>query len=116
MKYAIASLIVIATVSLAAIQSSAPNGKLEITTLSTDAALVTGGDVLVKVAAPAGVPYGDAGGATAGYIGLPASWPAGPVFAGDDGWAMATLQTRVRLRSALRAGRRRIRRSARRAW
>src|SRR5689334_19495699 len=55
MKYAIASLIVIATVSLAAIQSNAPAGKLEITTLSTDAALVTGGDVLVKVAAPAGV-------------------------------------------------------------
>jgi hypothetical protein len=55
MKYAIASLIVIATVSLTAIQSSAPNGKLEITTLSTDAALVTGGDVLVKVAASAGV-------------------------------------------------------------
>ena len=38
MKYAIASLIVIATVSLAALQSNAPAGKLEITTLSTDAA------------------------------------------------------------------------------
>jgi hypothetical protein len=55
MKYAIASLIVLATVSVAAIQSTAPAGKLEITTLSTDAALVTGGDVLVKVTAPAGV-------------------------------------------------------------
>ena len=55
MKYALASLVVLATVSLAAIQSNAPAGKLEITALSTDAALVTGGDVLVKVAAPAGV-------------------------------------------------------------
>jgi hypothetical protein len=52
MKCALASLVVLATVSLAAIQSNAPAGKLEITTLSTDAALVTGGDVLVKVAAP----------------------------------------------------------------
>jgi len=55
MKYALASLIVLATVSLAAIQSNVPAGKLEIATVSTDAALVTGGDVLVKVAAPAGV-------------------------------------------------------------
>src|SRR5262245_25566851 len=55
MKYAIASLIVVATVSLAAIQSNAPAGKLEITTVSTDGALPTGGDVLVKVTAPAGV-------------------------------------------------------------
>ena len=55
MKYALASVVVLGTVSLAAIQSNAPAGKLEITTLSTDAALVTGGDVLVKVAAPAGV-------------------------------------------------------------
>src|SRR5215813_7722005 len=55
MKYAIASLVVLATVSIAAIQSNAPAGKLDITTLSTDAALVTGGDVLLKVAAPAGV-------------------------------------------------------------
>jgi hypothetical protein len=49
MKYAIASLTVLASVSLAAIQSNAPAGKLEIISLSTDAALVTGGDVLVKV-------------------------------------------------------------------
>src|SRR5262245_39787929 len=55
MKYAIASLIGLATVSLAAIQSNTPAGKLEITTLSAEAALVTGGDVLVKVTAPAGV-------------------------------------------------------------
>jgi hypothetical protein len=55
MKYAIASVFVLATVSLAAIQSNAPAGKLEIATVSTDAALVTGGDVLVKVAAPAGI-------------------------------------------------------------
>jgi hypothetical protein len=55
MKSALAFLVVLATVSLAAIQSNAQAGKLEITTLSTDAALVTGGDVLVKVAAPAGV-------------------------------------------------------------
>src|SRR5262245_11999668 len=55
MKYAIASLIVAATVSLAALQSNAPAGRLEITALSTDASLVTGGDVLVKISAPAGV-------------------------------------------------------------
>src|SRR3954464_13227659 len=56
MKYVLASLLVIATVSLAAIHSPSPAGKLEIATLSTDAALVTGGDVLLKVAVPADVP------------------------------------------------------------
>src|SRR5262245_55465416 len=55
MKYEIASVVDLATASLTAIQSTAPAGRLEITTLSTDAALVTGGDVLLKVTAPAGV-------------------------------------------------------------
>ncbi len=55
MKYTLAALIVLATASLVAVQSTAPAGKLEITALSTDAALVTGGDVLVKVTAPEGV-------------------------------------------------------------
>src|SRR5205807_5792945 len=55
MKLLLGSVIVIGTVSLAAVQQAGPAGKLEIKTLSTDAALVTGGDVLVKVTAPAGV-------------------------------------------------------------
>jgi len=55
MKYTLAALIVLTTVSLVAVQSTTPAGKLEITALSTDAALVTGGDVLVKVTAPEGI-------------------------------------------------------------
>jgi hypothetical protein len=58
MKTTLACLVVFATVAVAARQTGAPAGKLEITTLSTDASRVTGGDVLVQLSLPAGTASG----------------------------------------------------------
>jgi Tannase-like family of unknown function (DUF6351) len=54
MKSAIASLLALGTISLAAVQTNAPAGRIELKTLSTDPALVTGGDVLLQVSLPPG--------------------------------------------------------------
>lgn len=54
MKSLIALLLVSGSIAVAALQT-APTARLELTTLSTDAARVTGGDVLMQIALPTGV-------------------------------------------------------------
>ena len=73
----LALLTVAGTVSVMALPQSAPSGSLSIRAVSTDAALVTGGDVLVQVSLPAGT-AGSTARVTVGGRDITAAFHPGP--------------------------------------
>ena len=73
----LALLTIAGTVSVMALPQSAPSGSLSIRAVSTDAALVTGGDVLVQVSLPAGT-AGSTARVTVGGRDITAAFHPGP--------------------------------------